>query len=500
VGSLAPADRVIALLEWGDVAEADAAIAATEAAEPGGWQTSLWRGTRALMEGRFEACERLAAEATRRGQGLGHDRASVFGTMLLVALRREQERPAEAEAILRSMLEHHPAAPAGAHAMLAVLMGDMGRDSQARQELARLVPWAPAPVTGRLAALCMLAELAAKLQAEDVISVLSERLALHARDFAVEEGGSAFYGSVSLALGRLAFAGGRWNDAEVHLGEAADAHARVGTPLLLAHAQRELAAVLRARGEPHDWERAVQLLGSAVAIYRQLGVDRLAAETQEVLARSEDGLGVPDVPAGAQAIFQQLGDTWLVGTEAGSVRLRDTRGLHDIARLLAAPRRPIHVADLLAEPARLAEAVAAAPKAAGQTGAGADGRLRRRRSASAPLWTVPQPVVDEDTRVEYVSRQCELAGELVEAERAGDAVRVALARAERDSLTSALRGSDADDDDPLDRARRAVGARIRISLDRIERAQPPIGRHLRTSIRTGTFCTYVPDRPVRWRL
>jgi hypothetical protein len=60
----------------------------------------------------------------------------------------------------------------------------------------------------------------------------------------------------------------------------------------------------------------------------------------------------------------------------------------------------------------------------------------------------------------------------------------------------------AEDDrgDPLDRARRTVGTRIRISLDRIEQADPPVGRHLRTCIRTGTFCSYEPDRPVRWVL
>jgi hypothetical protein len=27
-----------------------------------------------------------------------------------------------------------------------------------------------------------------------------------------------------------------------------------------------------------------------------------------------------------------------------------------------------------------------------------------------------------------------------------------------------------------------------------------VGRHLRTCIRTGTFCSYEPDRPVRWAL
>jgi hypothetical protein len=119
------------------------------------------------------------------------------------------------------------------------------------------------------------------------------------------------------------------------------------------------------------------------------------------------------------------------------------------------------------------------------------------RSSVRP-WAVEEPVLDEATRAEYEARLTELAGELVEAERAGAAVRAALARAERDLLTAAL--AEDDQGDPLDRARRTVGTRVRISLDRIEQADPAIGRHLRTCVRTGTFCSYEPDRPVRWVL
>ena len=74
----------------------------------------------------------------------------------------------------------------------------------------------------------------------------------------------------------------------------------------------------------------------------------------------------------------------------------------------------------------------------------------------------------------------------------------ALLRAERDVLTAAL--DESVPSDPLDLARRTVGTRIRISLDRIEQARPGVGRHLRRSIRTGTFCTYAPPGRVRWTL
>jgi len=56
-------------------------------------------------------------------------------------------------------------------------------------------------------------------------------------------------------------------------------------------------------------------------------------------------------------------------------------------------------------------------------------------------------------------------------------------------------------DSPIERARKAVASRIRFSLGHIARVHPPLARHLRRYIRTGTVCTYVvPDEPVRWRV
>ena len=54
-------------------------------------------------------------------------------------------------------------------------------------------------------------------------------------------------------------------------------------------------------------------------------------------------------------------------------------------------------------------------------------------------------------------------------------------------------GSDAE------RARKAVGMRIRDAIAKIDHELPPLGRHLAVSIRTGIFCAYVPEHPVRWQ-
>ena len=40
----------------------------------------------------------------------------------------------------------------------------------------------------------------------------------------------------------------------------------------------------------------------------------------------------------------------------------------------------------------------------------------------------------------------------------------------------------------------------RESIDRIGTEHPALARHFENAIRTGTFCRYQPDRPLRWEL
>lgn len=50
-----------------------------------------------------------------------------------------------------------------------------------------------------------------------------------------------------------------------------------------------------------------------------------------------------------------------------------------------------------------------------------------------------------------------------------------------------------------ERARSAVTQRIRSTIRRLEDQHPALGRHLRASVRTGTYCAYEPEVPTRWQ-
>src|SRR5262245_40652304 len=57
-------------------------------------------------------------------------------------------------------------------------------------------------------------------------------------------------------------------------------------------------------------------------------------------------LDTEDVPS----VFRREGDVWLVMFDGETAHLRDLKGMQYLARLLAQPRRKIHVLELVGEP------------------------------------------------------------------------------------------------------------------------------------------------------
>jgi hypothetical protein len=51
-----------------------------------------------------------------------------------------------------------------------------------------------------------------------------------------------------------------------------------------------------------------------------------------------------------------------------------------------------------------------------------------------------------------------------------------------------------------ERARSAVTQRIRTTIKRIGEHDEVLGSHLRSSIRTGIFCSYSPVVPIEWSI
>jgi hypothetical protein len=192
----------------------------------------------------------------------------------------------------------------------------------------------------------------------------------------------------------------------------------------------------------------------------------------------------------ADNVFRREGDYWLLAFEGQIVRMRDMRGVQYLARLLGSPEREFHVVDLVAV-AQAGPADAIHVAGVRSADAGDAGEMLDTRAKDA-----------------YRRRLREIEDDLKEARELGDASRVAQAGAERDFLARELSravgqgGRDRRVGSAAERARASVTRAVRQAMARIRAQHPPLGAHLERTIRTGTYCSYLPDPrvPVAWKL
>ena len=90
----------------------------------------------------------------------------------------------------------------------------------------------------------------------------------------------------------------------------------------------------------------------------------------------------------------------------------------------------------------------------------------------------------------------------------GDAGRLEQAHLERDFLARELSravglgGRDRRANSASERARAAVTRAVRQAMSRVHDHHAPLAAHLERTIRTGTYCVYLPDprTPLAWKL
>jgi hypothetical protein len=174
--------------------------------------------------------------------------------------------------------------------------------------------------------------------------------------------------------------------------------------------------------------------------------------------------------------------------------------MHYIARLLAHPRRPFHVAALAANPSSLDPPPDLQHISGNLLEAVDDGAMR----VTGRFTTDPK--LDLLAMVNLRARQKELRDELRRAKRSLHAVTVERLKHELASISELLkRDTNADGQsrafaDETERARKNVLNAIDRSIGRIAAAHTELGAHLRDAIDTGTFCVYRPARHFDWHI
>lgn len=236
-------------------------------------------------------------------------------------------------------------------------------------------------------------------------------------------------------------------------------------------------------------EHPVEGVGSPEAVTVPLNAagGSVPAVRLRVLEPREHPAAAPQHGRTLDNAITREGEFWTLTYAGRVVRLKDTKGLRDLARLLSTPGTEIAAVDL-------AGAVTPVPAARGR--AAADAELAPQGDAGE--------VLDEQARKEYRQRLVDLEAEVDDAEAANDPERASRARQERDFLIDelgaavGLMGKSRRALDPAERARKAVTWRLRDTIARIAASDAELGRHLRHSVRTGAFCVYDPAVPTPW--
>jgi predicted ATPase len=447
LGLLGTRFRVVALLELGQFSELDHVIAdferrAEQLRQPLlSWYAPLFRGMRALLKGHLSDAERHQALVAAAAEHTGSTNATLLAITLTLGIDTARGRVSDSTTF-DGIVDVDPAAWASYAAgvgYVALRAGDRDR----AQTMLRLHSENGFARIGddaeHLTTVAHFGRIALALGETEAVASLYDALRPFAGMWIVDGIAAVCWGPVDLELARMATGLGR-DEAAAHLDDAEAAVVAAGAELLKLDV-----AELRAR------------------------LDR-PADAQLV-----------ESPAGGNQ-WRREGDFWTLAYAGRTVRVKHTKGIADLTTLLAAPGREVHVSDLY--------------------GGTTSSRTTSRRTTEGDLGDM----LDPQARAAYRQRLEDLEPELQDASAIQDLGRVEQLRIEQDFLLAELSaalglgGRARRVGDPNERFRKAVGTRIKFTIDRIADSHPALAAHLRNSVRTGIFCVYLPETPVRWNI
>ncbi len=236
--------------------------------------------------------------------------------------------------------------------------------------------------------------------------------------------------------------------------------------------EHDTAALLRATADVHG--RGIPLVCPPPSCPQPSAAVDLATalEAARQLVRNTEVASTESDDRQRAATWMRNGPHWVVGIDGNTTTLRDSKGVRDIAELLARPATGISVADL----------------------------------AEIVIEHDVGPAFDEQARRAIEDRIRERQEMVEEAELNNDLGRLGRAQEELDALIDefsrahGLAGRSRPQHDAIERARSAVTARIRSTIKRLYDVDRPLATHLDHSISTGRICEYRPEHTVEWQL
>lgn len=422
------------------------------------------QAAQATMAGRFAEAERLIAEAADLAATIGEPDRWNVQTRLLWRLRSAQGRRMEMHGQLRPL--HSPQLRFWVDAWLGLALLELGEQAEAVRTIRSAVRTRPEQFAFSYVLMAQWAELgeaAAAAGLREETQRYYDAMRPYAGTTVVTAAAVSFDGAVDHYLGMFAAGLGRLDDAVRHFTDAEIIHERLSAWPWLARTRCELAAVVAERDRPADRDRVAALLDDVRSAASEFGMSDLLRRVEEI--------SMP--PAN---VFRRDGDGWHISYAGQEVRLRDVKGLGDIATLLSAQGQAVPAVSLAA---------------------GVDDPVTASFGAD--------PVLDRRAQQQYRTRLAALDADIAEAHTNHDLGRAGVLAGERAFLARELASAvglghrDRRLGDDRERARKAVTARIKDAMDRINAVHPKLGAHLDATISTGNLCAYRPVHPTWWR-
>jgi len=447
------------------------------------WVTVGLHAADALMEGRFDDATRGFERA--RAMMVADETSGASMAMLPVALCRATERYDDLpgiEATIRARFGamRHAVGSCLGEMVIAQLHGRAGDTTRAASQLAAVRAHPVFEAMTEPAWLALLVE-PIDLLGDTALAARLYPLLLPRADrfFNLGPLGPSWEPPYARSLGLLAHVLGRFDDAVTHLARAEERTAAIGMRAHLARLRYELARALLRRQRPGDRERALEVLDCAHALAEELSQRDVLPPIRSLIAATEPSgddraRAVTPSPAGAAFSLRREGDYWAVTAGERTVRLRDSRGMQLLDRLVASPDVELHALQLISP---------------GDDGDPGDAGT----------------VLDATAIQDYRRRLLDLREEVDAADDRGDLGRAERAREEIEVLTQELAravglgGRERRVGGAAERARTTVQKRLRTAIQRIEDQLPELGRSLDQSIHTGAFCGYFPGGRPRGR-
>lgn len=466
------------------------------------WQATVYRGMRAFAAGDLRAAESLFAAGLQLGAGQHAWLTYLVQMLELRVVQRRADEMRDSIGLIKAIADRYEGM-GYLQATVSYLYLQLGEEKTAAEYFDRAEALSFSQFRRDITyvtAMVRISEVAVALPRERAANSLYQLLMPYADQFSLATYGGCSLGSVERTLGKVAASLGRKPDAESHLRRAISKCGAMDSWLWVAHAQLDLALLLveKSEQEPCDrescLEEARRLAEMAKSRFETMELAALKARCEQ-LQRAIGASGSFDsgsmvnvfhvdgeatrVQVATRCRFSFDGDQWKVGFADRVVHVRASRGMEHLAVLVGHPGREFHCIELV-----------------------------RQFGASAMTESVEMPlaeshageIIDARAKAEYRRRLQELRSQVEEAETAGRSDVAERMRDEIDALAEQLRGAlglggrARQAGSHVERCRLNVTRTIHAAVDRIARLDAECGAHLRQSIRTGHFCSYLGEQ------